>query len=144
MRKHDMNYGDIIMEAANNVAGEDYDSLEEAQVALLQEMNRISDDDDDMDDLLFGEDEKPGEDYSSFDLPMRSPRANKPFLSDIFNGSIFGDPGDLDKFMKKFEKGCKSVGIKPKHGTYSASGEDLQKVSDFMRDHWDDDEDDKD
>lgn len=136
MRK---DYNSIIMEAANNVAGEDYDSLEEAQVALLQEMNRISDDDDDSISvgIMLPESPLPPQD------PIQIPNSSD--FSDLFS-HMFSDfeSSDFDRFMDLFEDGCKKAGIKPKNGTYTASGTDLRAVAGYINDHWDDDEDDKD
>lgn len=136
MRK---DYNSIIMEAANNVAGEKYDSLEEAQVALLQEMNRISDDDDDFvsTGIVLPESPLPPQD------PIQIPNSSD--FSGLFS-RMFSDLGgsDFDRFMDLFEDGCKEAGIKPKNGTYTASGKDLRSVAGYINDHWDDDEDDED
>lgn len=137
MRK---DYNSIIMEAANNVAGEDYDSLEEAQVALLQEMNRISDDE--YDDSI-----PVGIELPESSLPPQDPIqiSDSSDLSSAFS-HMFSDfeTSDFDRFMGLFEEGCKEAGIKPKHGSYTASGKKLRVVGKYINDHWDDDEDDKD
>lgn len=140
--KRDMDFGDIILKAAHNVAEEDYETLEEAQVAILQEMNRISNEDEETDDSFSFGIMPPLSPIPERDTGSISRDFQMPNLADIFDESFFGDrdPRDVDKFVKLFGEGCESVGIKPKHGSYVASGGNLRKVNEYVQKHWDDED----